>query len=105
MAVKAKDRAALARFLSDGQTHTHASGKVDGKKARIDFFINGEPTIEDVEPDEIRSNIIDKNLVTANGKTTLLYGTEKRKFQLTGVFVRNKGEWTVAATHATLLPS
>lgn len=102
-AVKAKNRAALERYFADGFTHTHASGKVDDKKARIDFFIKGEPTIEDVEPDEIRFNVINKNLVTANGKTTLLFGTEKRTFQWTGVFLKQKGKWIVAATHATLL--
>lgn len=102
-AVKAKDHAALARYFADGFSHTHASGKVDDKAARIDFFVKGEPSIEDVEPEEIRFNVINKNVVTANGKTTLLFGTEKRTFQWTGVFVKQKGKWTVAATHATLL--
>ncbi len=100
-AVKAKDRAALERFFADGFTHTHASGKVDGKRERVDFFIAGEPTIEDVEPDEIRVTVFNKNLASAVGKTTLLFGAEKRSFQWTGVFYREKGKWKVITTHAT----
>lgn len=102
-AVKAKDRNSLEQFFAEGFTHTHASGKVDGKKERIDFFIKGEPTIEDVEPEEIKVNVFNKNLASAIGKTTLLFGTEKRTFQWTGVFFKEKGKWKVAVTHATLL--
>jgi hypothetical protein len=102
-AVKAKDRKNLERFFAENFTHTHASGKVDGKAERIDFFIKGEPTIEDVEPDEIRVVVHDKNLATAVGKTTLAFGAEKRAFQWTGVFRKRRGKWQVVATHATAL--
>lgn len=101
--VKVKDRKSLEQFFAEGFTHTHASGKVDGKKERIDFFLKGEPTIEDVEPEEIRVNVFNKNLAIAIGKTTLLFGTEKRSFQWTGVFFKEKGKWKIAATHATAL--
>ncbi len=100
-AVKAKDRKSLGRFFADGFTHTHASGKVDGKTERVDFFIKGEPTIEDVEPDEIRVIVFNKNLASAIGKTTLIFGTEKRTFQWTGVYFKEKGQWKVITTHAT----
>jgi hypothetical protein len=100
-AVKAKDRKSLERFFADGFTHTHASGKVDGKTERIDFFIKGEPTIEDVEPDENRVIVFNKNLASAIGKTTLLFGTEKRTFQWTGVYFKERGKWKVLTTHAT----
>lgn len=102
-AVKTKDRKSLEQFFADGFTHTHASGKVDGKAERIDFFIKGEPTIEDVAPEEIKVNVFNKNLASVVGKTTLLFGTEKRTFQWTGVFFKEQGQWKVAATHATLL--
>lgn len=100
-AVKAKDRKNLEQFFAEGFTHTHASGKVDSKAERVDFFIKGEPTIEDVEPDEIRVIVHDKNLASVVGKTTLLFGTEKRTFQWTGVFFKRKGKWQVITTHAT----
>ncbi len=102
-AVIAKNKAALERFFTDGFTHTHASGKVDGKTERVAFFIAGEPTIEDVEPDEIRITVFNKNLASAIGKTTLMFGAEKRSFQWTGVFYREKGKWKVLTTHATAL--
>lgn len=100
-AVKAKDRRSLEQYLADGFTHTHASGKVDTKAERVDFFLKGEPTIEDVEPDEIRVIVHDKNLASAVGKTSLMFGTEKRTFQWTGVFYKRKGKWQVVTTHAT----
>ncbi len=102
-AVKAKDAESLKKYFADGFTHTHASGKVDGKQERIDFFLKGEPTIEDVEPDEIRLVVHDKNLVSVVGKTSLLFGTEKRSFQWTGVFYKRKGKWQMITTHATAL--
>ncbi|HMS08848.1 MAG TPA: nuclear transport factor 2 family protein [Pyrinomonadaceae bacterium] len=102
-AVKAKDRKSLERFFADGFTHTHASGKVDGKAERVDFFLKGEPTIEDVEPEEIRIVVHGKDLATAIGKTSLLFGTETRTFQWTGVFYKSKGRWQQIATHATLI--
>jgi hypothetical protein len=102
-AVKAKDRASLERYFAEGFVHTHASGKVDGKKERIDFFLAGEPTIEDVEPEDIRIIVHDKNLATASGTTSLFFGTEKRTFQWTGVFLKRKGSWQAVATHASLL--
>ena len=85
-AVKAEDRKSLEKSLAGGFTHTHASGKVDGKIERIDFFIAGEPTVEDFEPEEIRIVVFNKNLASAVGKTTLTFGAEKRSFQWTGVF-------------------
>jgi hypothetical protein len=100
-AVKAKDRKSLERFFADGFTHTHASGKVDSKLERVDFFIKGEPTIEDIEPDEIRIIVFNKNLASVVAKTTLLFGTEKRTFQWTGVYFKEKGKWKVLTTHAT----
>ncbi len=102
-AVKAKDRKSLEKFFADGFTHTHASGKVDGKTVRIEFFLKGGKTIEDVEPNEIRINVFNKNLASVIAKTTLLYGTDKRTFQWTGVFFKHKGKWQVITTHATLL--
>ena len=102
-AVKAKDRQSLEQFFADGFTHTHASGKVDGKTDRVDFFTKGEPTIEDVEPEEIRVIVFSKNLASVVAKTTLLFGTEKRTFQWTGVYFKEKGKWKVLTTHATLI--
>ncbi len=102
-AVKTKDASALEKYFAEAFTHTHASGKVDDKKQRIAFFVKGEASIEDVEPDEIRFNIFNKNVVSVNGKTTLLFGTEKRTFQWTAVYVKQKGKWQTATTIAVLL--
>lgn len=102
-AVKEKDRALLNAFLAPGFTHIHASGKVDDKTERVAFFLRGEPSIEDVQPEEIRVIVFNKNLATAIGRTSLLFGTEKRTFQWTSVYFKEKGKWRMAASHATSL--
>ncbi len=67
--------------------------------------MKGEPSIEDVEPQEIRVNVFNKNAAAANGKTTLLFGTEKRTFQSTTFYIKQKGKWQTAATITDLLKS
>jgi hypothetical protein len=42
-AVKAKDAARLREIYADGFTHTHGSGKVDGKDTRIVAVLAGDP--------------------------------------------------------------
>jgi hypothetical protein len=41
-----RDAAALRRYYTDDFTHTHTSGKVDGKDARIVSVVAGEQTVE-----------------------------------------------------------
>jgi len=102
-AVSKKDETALKIYFADGFTHTHASGKVDDKAERIAFFLKREPTIEDVEPDEIRIYFFNKGLASAVAKTTLKFGEENRTFQWTGVYFKDKGKWKVLITHVTAL--
>ena len=52
-AVKAKDAARLREIYADGFTHTHGSGKVDGKDTRIVAVLAGDPSIEMAPADEL----------------------------------------------------
>jgi hypothetical protein len=45
-AIQGKDAAALRKIYADGFVHTHGSGKVDGKDARIVAALAGDPVIE-----------------------------------------------------------
>ena len=45
-AIEKKDAAALRKIYADGFVHTHGSGKVDGKDARIVAALAGDPVIE-----------------------------------------------------------
>ena len=45
-AIEKKDAAALRKIYADGFAHTHASGKVDDKRAHIAAVLAGDPVIE-----------------------------------------------------------
>lgn len=90
-AVKAKDRKSLGRFFADCFTHTHASGKVDGKTERVDFFIKGEPTIEDVEPDEIRVIVFNKIWLRQSAKRRLCSARKNALFNGPAFISKKKG--------------
>ena len=45
-AIEKKDAAALRKIYADGFAHTHTTGKVDDKKARIAAVLAGDPVIE-----------------------------------------------------------
>ena len=53
-AIETKDAAALRRIYADSFTHTHGSGKVDGKDARIVSALAGDPVIENAPVDRSR---------------------------------------------------
>ena len=45
-AIEKKDAAALRKIYAESFVHTHGSGKVDGKDARIVSALAGDPVIE-----------------------------------------------------------
>src|SRR5215471_2060519 len=52
-AVTAKDFAKLRAVYADAFTHTHGSGKIDNKDARIVSAMAGEPMIENAPTSEL----------------------------------------------------
>jgi ketosteroid isomerase-like protein len=90
-AIEAKDIAKLKAMYADSFTHTHGSGKVDGKDARIVSLLAKEPVIEDVTMSEVS--------VRVHGDTAIL--AAKSRIQ---VYVRVNGKWQLAASQATRLP-
>ena len=46
-AMDAMDAAKLKAMYTDTYSHTHGSGKVDGRDARIVSLLTGDPVIED----------------------------------------------------------
>ena len=51
-----RDSAVLRHFHTDDFTHTHTSGKVDGKDARIVLVMAGKPTVEMAPIPEFRQS-------------------------------------------------
>lgn len=105
-AVQARDVIALRALYSPGFTHTHGSGKVDGRDARIVSLLAGEPTIEMARPHEITIAIPHEDTAIVTGRSPILNVAENRPydFRWVQVYVRVGGAWQLAISQATRLP-
>ena len=104
-AVKAKDARRLREIYADGFTHTHGSGKDDGKDARIVSVLAGDPSIEMAPADELTIRVYGDTAVVT-GRSPILNVKENRDydFRWIALYVRVAGDWRLAASQATRLP-
>lgn len=104
-AVGAKDVAALRALYAPGFTHTHGSGKVDGRDARIVSLLAGEPAIELAPVEELTIRIPHPDTAIVTGKSPVLNARENRSydFRWVQVYVRVGGDWQLAVSQATRL--
>jgi ketosteroid isomerase-like protein len=105
-AVAAKDAAALRALYTEDFTHTHGSGKVDGRDTRIVSLLVAEPTIEMAPADELRVRIHANATAIVTGRSPILNRAENRTydFRWVQVFVRDGERWRLAVSQATRLP-
>ncbi len=105
-AVAAKDAAALRVLYTDDFTHTHGSGKVDGRDTRIVSLLVGEPTIEMAPADDLHVRVHVNATAIVTGRSPILNRAENRSddFRWVQVFVRDGGRWRLAVSQATRLP-
>jgi ketosteroid isomerase-like protein len=104
-AIEAKDVHKLRAMYADTFTHTHGSGKVDGKDARIVSLLAKEPVIEDAPMSEVSVRVHGDTAILA-AKSPILNVKENKHydFRWMQVFVRVDGKWQLAASQATRLP-
>jgi Domain of unknown function (DUF4440) len=104
-AVQAKDVAVLRAIYSPGFTHTHGSGKVDGRDARLNALLAGEPVIELAPVEEITIRVPNADTAIVTGKSPVLNARENRNydFRWIQVYVRVGGDWQLAVSQATRL--
>ena len=104
-AIERKDAAALRRIYAESFVHTHGSGKVDGKDARIVSALAGDPVIE-------TAPVTDLVIRVPGGWTSIATGISPIKsladgktynFRWTVVYVRMGEGWQIAASQATRL--
>jgi len=105
-AIEAKDVHKLRAMYADTFTHTHGSGKVDGKDARIVSLLAKEPVIEDAPMSEV-SVRVHGNTAILVAKSPILNVRENKHydFRWMQVFIRVDGKWQLAASQATRLPA
>lgn len=99
--IKIKDEKSLQKIFADGYTHTHAIGKVDDKQTRLKVLLSGEETIDTVKPDNFSVKFFGQNLAVIQGQTTF-QGAEKKVYQWTFIYQKNKGKWQIILSQASL---
>lgn len=105
-AVTTRDFATLRALYADAYTHTHGSGKVDNKDARLVAAMAGEPMIENAPASELSFRVFAGPTVILSGKSPILNSKEQRTydFQWVCVYVTGRDGWLLAVSQATHLP-
>ena len=105
-AVRDKDFATLRASYADAFTHTHGSGKLDNKDARIVSAMAGEPLIEAAPATELSFRVFAGPTVIVTGKSPILNVKEQKTydFRWVCVYVTAKDGWELAVSQATRLP-
>jgi hypothetical protein len=105
-AIERKDAALLRAMYADSFTHTHGSGRIDGKDTRIVSALAGDPVIETAPVDDLNYRVFGDHTIVVTGKSPILNKAENRtyKFRWISVYVKTGGRWQLAASQATRLP-
>ena len=98
-----RDAAALRRFYTDDFTHTHTSGKVDSKDARIVSLLAGEPTVEMAPTPEFNLSCFGESVCIAKALSPIKRGTDGKWFDVrwTQTYVKTSKGWQIAVSQAT----
>ena len=104
-AVTDKEFAALRACYADSFTHTHGSGKVDNKDARLVSAMAGEPMIENAPSTELVYRTHNGPTVIVSGRSPILNVKEGKPydFRWTAVYVLTQYAWQLAVSQATRL--
>lgn len=106
-AANGRDAAALRRFYTEDFTHTHTSGKVDGKDARIVSVLAGEQTVETAAAPELRLSCFGESVCIARALSPIRRASDGKWFDVrwTQTYVRTRYGWQIAISQATGLPA
>ena len=104
-AVTAKDFPTLRACYADSYTHTHGSGKVDNKDARLVSAMAGEPMIENAPVSDLLFRVHVGPTVILTGKSPILNVKEGKTydFRWVAVYVTALEGWQLAVSQATRL--
>jgi hypothetical protein len=105
-AIEKKDVRALRAIYADSYTHTHGSGRIDGKDTRIVSLLAGDPVIETAPAEELRYRVFGTHTIVVTGKSPILNKAENRSydFRWIVVYVKTGRDWQIAASQATRVP-
>ena len=87
-------------------THTHTTGRVDGRDARLVSILAGEPVIEVAAVEELTIRVLNADAVVITARSPIRSISEDRVIQVRWMqlMARVNGEWQLAASQATRVP-
>ena len=102
-----RDAAALRRFYTDDFTHTHTSGKVDGKDARIVSVMAGEQSVEMAASPEFHLSCFGESVCIARALSPIKRASDGKWFDVrwTQTYIKTSKGWQIAISQATGLPN
>ena len=106
-AANKRDAAALRRFYVDDFTHTHTTGKVDAKDARIVSVLAGEATVEMSPTPEFHLSCFGESVCILRALSPIKRASDGNWIDVrwTQTFVRTRTGWQIAISQATGLPN
>lgn len=105
-AVTDKDFPTLRAIYADTFSHTHGSGKLDNKDARLVSAMAGEPMIENAPASELSFRVFAGPTVIVTGRSPLLNVREQKTYDFRWVctYVTGRDGWLLVVSQATRLP-
>jgi hypothetical protein len=105
-AIAARDVVRLRQMYAEGFTHTHGSGRVDRRDARIVAVVAGDPVIEVAPVEELNVRSFGEHFAIVTARSPILNRAENRSydFRWIAVYAKLGGAWQLAASQATRLP-
>ena len=96
----------LRAMFASSFTHTHTTGLVDGRDARLVSILAGEPVIELASVEELSIRVLNADAAVITGRSPIRSISENRVIQVRWVqmMARVDGEWVLAASQATRMP-
>ena len=94
-------------FYTDDFKHTHTSGKVDSKDARIVSVMAAEQTVEMAAAPEFRLSCFGQSVCIARALSPIMRATDSKWIDVrwTQTFVKTPQGWQIAVSQATALPA
>jgi hypothetical protein len=105
-AARDKNVAALRAAYADAYTHTHESGKLDNKEARIASALAGEPLVETAPATDLTFRVFTGPTVIVSGKSAMpsAKGEMSANVRWVCVYITARDGWELAVSQATRLP-
>ena len=96
-----QDAAALQRFLADDLQYAHAGGQTQDKQQYIGSVTNGPARYESFTFSDVKVRQYGETSVLTGFVDVKMVGRDSFRVRTLQVYVRNKGEWQMAAHQST----